>query len=67
MLVTYFVSFFSIFIPVALIQKYLFRSDFDTILLSAVFITGASVVIAMENHLRNIKMIIKNAFHKKIK
>lgn len=67
MLVTYFVSFFLIFVPVALIQKYLFHSDSETILMSAVFAAGAAVIVAMENHLKNIKMIVKNAFRKKIK
>jgi len=50
-----------------LLERYLWHTDFETTLLTTVFIAGAAVVIAMENHLRNIKMIIKNAFRKKIK
>lgn len=67
MLFTYIISFFIIFIPVVSMQKFIFHSNFDTILATTVFIAGAAVVIAMENHLRNIKMIIKNAFRKRIK
>ena len=67
MLVTYFISFFILWIPIISLEKYLWHADFETTLLTTVFIAGAAVVIAMENHLRNIKMIIKNAFRKKIK
>lgn len=67
MLFTYIISFFLIFIPVVLIQKFVFYSSFDTILVTIVFIIGAAIVIAMETNLKQIKMIIKNIFREKIK
>ena len=50
-----------------LIQKFVFYSSFDTILVTIVFIIGAAIVIAMETNLKQIKMIIKNIFREKIK
>ena len=67
MLFTYIISFFIIFIPVVLIQKFVFHSNFDTILVTIIFITGAAVVISMETNFKHLKIIIKHAFRKKIK
>jgi len=67
MLFTYIISFFIIFISVVSIQKFLWHSSFDTILITTIFITGAAVVIAMETNLKQIKMIIRNIFRERIK
>ena len=65
MFFTYFISFFVLWIPITLIEKFIFHSNFDTILITTIFITGAATVIAMEGNLKQIKIIAKNAFRKK--
>ena len=50
-----------------LMQKFIFHSNFDTILITTIFVTGAAVVLAMETNLKQLTMIAKNIFREKIK
>lgn len=49
MAITYSISFFLLFIPIVLIERYIFHASFEMILISTIFITGYSVVMSMEN------------------
>lgn len=58
MATTYFISFFILFIPIILIEKYIFHASFEAMLISTIFITGWAITISIENQfVKTIKVI----------
>ena len=61
MLIIYTITFFLMFIPIALFQRYVLNADFETIVVTTIFITGFSVVASVEKSiLKSFKIIAQN-------
>ena len=65
MLFTYVVSFFVLLIPILILDKLLFHLNDKAILILTIFIVGYSIMLGMDKFLKQLKIIIKNAYSKK--
>jgi len=64
MLFTYFINIFIMLLPIFLLQKFILHSDIESILIVAIITVGAIIVMTMESFLKQLKIIIKNAYKK---
>ena len=65
MLFTYVFSFIVLLIPMLLLSKFLFYFSIEETLVGIIFIAGYSIILSMQAFLKQLKLIIKNAYSKK--
>jgi predicted membrane chloride channel (bestrophin family) len=65
MAIIYCISFFLLFVPIMLIQKYIFNASFGTMLISTIFIAGWAITVSIENQfIKTIKAVSKEIITK---